>query len=169
MLQCKLILLLRVPTQNKLYKTHSRTLEEFQKCRIIALPAKYNRQYYAMVLQKDSPYLALFNHYITIMREVGAIHQIAKKYEPKSPNCGVDIGKPLGFNNCIAAFLVPTLGLFLAMILFLLETISVNSGIKIPMLEWYDIRKNESPAMITRPSPEIIFVKSNDLSKVSTK
>ena len=120
-----------------------------------------------MVLQKDSPYLALFNHYITIMREVGAIHQIAKKYEPKSPKCGVDIGKPLGFNNCIAAFLVPILGLFLAMVLFLIESISVNSGIKIPMLEWYDIRKNESTDMLTKATPEIIFVKGNDLSKVS--
>ena len=132
----------------------SRGFEEFQTCKIIALPAKYNIQPYAMVFQKDSPYLPLFNHYVNEMREKGALQQIMKHYQPDPQDCGDDTGRPLGFNNCITAFLVPIAGMILAMILFLIETVSVACGVKIPMLEWYGCKKKEEkPQAWTTPEP----------------
>ena len=85
------------------------------------------------------------------MRETGALHQIMKEYEPDLPNCEDDTGRPLGFNNCITAFLVPISGMILAMILFLFEYISVACGIKLSILEWQggQMEVKEPPTLAT--------------------
>ena len=64
-----------------------RSSPQYKKCEIIALPKKYNSKTLAWTLQKDSPYLPLFNYYIDHLKENGAWERIFKKWEPLPPKC----------------------------------------------------------------------------------
>jgi hypothetical protein len=55
---------------------------EYEDCKIVVIPAKYDTKPYAYGFQKDSPYLGVFNYYIKEMREKGTLKQIQKKYDP---------------------------------------------------------------------------------------
>ena len=101
----------------------SRASPNYKKCKIIALPKKYNLKSYAFILSKDSPYLPLFNYYIDQLRENGALERIFKKWEPLPPICEDKTGKPLGFRNCFTSFLVMIIGGGLGIIILCIEVV----------------------------------------------
>ena len=55
---------------------------EYESCKIVVIPAKYDMKPFAYGFQKDSPYLGVFNYYLKEMREKGSLKQIQKKYDP---------------------------------------------------------------------------------------
>ena len=97
------------------------SFKEYEDCKLIAAPAKYDFKPYAYGFQKDSPLLFLFNHFINEMREKGTMEQIFTKYEPKSQNCPDYSGKPLGISTCITAFVILAFGMGSCVLLFFLE------------------------------------------------
>ncbi len=100
----------------------------FKDCKIVPLPQKTNPSYLAFALQKDSPFLEIFNYFLLKMMEVGEIKRITEKYTTFSQECPNYSGKPLGFNSCVTAFGLLCFGLAIAWILYLGELIA--TGIK---------------------------------------
>lgn len=74
-----------------------------------------------MALQKNSPYLPLFNYHLRRMREKGALQKILLQYKPEAQKCPDTSGRPLGFESCHTAFIPITVGLCLALVLFIIE------------------------------------------------
>ena len=110
-----------------------RTYKEYTDCKIIAVPAKYDFVQVAFGMQKNSPYLDLFNYYLQEMTERGSLKQIQEKYEPQSQTCPDLNGKPLTFGAVFTGFIILAFGAGLAMILFLLENLPFN----LPFLNSY--------------------------------
>ena len=114
---------------------------EYRDCKLIAIPAKYDFKPYAYGLQKDSPFLAIFNHYLRELREKGALKQILKKYESGAQSCPDMSGLPLGFDSCFTAFLALFGGLVLGLITMVLEMVSGQEK-SIPYLDSYGAEAN---------------------------
>ena len=67
------------------------------------IPYRLGIEYISFGLQKNSPYLPLFNYHIKSMNENGILDQILSYYELQEQECS----KPslsLGFESCIIAF-----------------------------------------------------------------
>ena len=109
---------------------------EYAECQLIAIPAKYDFKPYAYGLQKDSPFIGIFNHYLRELREKGALKQIANKYESGEQVCPDMSGQPLGFDSCFTAFLALIGGLMIGLTLMILEHISGQEK-SIPYLDSY--------------------------------
>ena len=117
------------------------TYHEYAGCEILAIPSKYKITPCALALQKNSPYLPLFNYYLNEMQEKGVSEQILSKYEPAAQICPDSSGLPLGFDFCFTAFLVLLGGAFVGLAIFIIEVISrVMCKDKNSFLEMYDIR-----------------------------
>ena len=106
---------------------------EYEDCQLIAIPAKIDFKPFAYALQKDSPFLGIFNHYLRELNEKGSLKQILNKYESKEQDCLDMSGQPLGFDSCFTAFLALMGGLMIGLILMILEYVS---GHKNPILFW---------------------------------
>ena len=98
-----------------------RTYDEYERCEMKAIKAKYDVKPLAFGFQKDSPFLGLFNYYLKEMRETGTLDQIMKKYESGPQVCEDYSGKPLGFGSVSAAFIVIIFALISVLIIFILE------------------------------------------------
>ena len=98
-----------------------RTYDEYERCEIKAIKAKYDVKPLAFGFQKDSPFLGLFNYYLKEMRETGTLDQIMKKYESGPQVCEDYSGKPLGFGSVSAAFIIMVFALILVLTIFLFE------------------------------------------------
>ena len=73
-----------------------RTTPAYKDCKIIALPQKYQKIGVAMALQKDSPYLWVFDEQILRMYESGDLDRIHITNDPPTHFCGNKSGSPLG-------------------------------------------------------------------------
>ena len=62
-------------------------MDPYISCKIVAAPGKYDFKPYAYGVQKDWPFLAMFNYYINDMKEKGSLKQIQAKYEPPPQSC----------------------------------------------------------------------------------
>ncbi len=60
---------------------------EYQKCEIIALPAKYQFKPLAFGFQKNSPYLPIFNFFMRQMKENGVMDKILEQYKIAKQVC----------------------------------------------------------------------------------
>ena len=109
---------------------------EYVDCQLIAIPAKYVFTPIAFGLQKDSPFLGIFNHYLHEMKEKGALDQIMKKYKSGAQNCPDMSGQPLGFDSCALAFLALIGGVMIGLILMGMEYLS-GQGKPIPYIDSY--------------------------------
>jgi len=98
-----------------------RTFDEYARCEIKAIKAKYDVKPLAMGFQKGSPFLDLFNYYLKEMRETGALDQIMKKYDSGPQVCEDYSGKPLGFGSVSAAFAIMIVAMIFVLTVFLLE------------------------------------------------
>ena len=115
------------------------SFESYKNCEVLAIPEKNKYTPSGFALQKNSPYLQLFDYYLTEMRDKGMFQKILLKYEPRAQQCPDLNGLPIGFNNCFTAFLALLGGMSLGLILFIIEHFSVilfKSHIGI--LETYD-------------------------------
>ena len=98
--------------------------DAYVNCEILAIPAKYDFKPYAYGLQKDSPYLPLFNYYLNEMKEKGSLEQIKVKYTSQPQVCPDYSGKSLGIGSVFTAFAIFFFGVAFAIILFCLEIIA---------------------------------------------
>ena len=120
---------IRIPLENPstaFYKDFigMTTFHEYAGCEILAIPSKYKITPCALALQKNSPYLPLFNYYLNEMQEKGVSEQILSKYEPAAQICPDSSGLPLGFDSCFTAFLALLGGAFVGFAIFIIEVIS---------------------------------------------
>jgi len=76
-----------------------------------------------MALQKDSPYLWVFNEQILRMYESGDLNRIHIINDPPTHFCGNKSGSPLGFKSCITPFLILAGGIALATITLMGESL----------------------------------------------
>ena len=116
--------------------------EEYQSCKIVVTPSKYDVQYFSYAFQKNSPYLSLFDKYLGELREKGTARQILSKYDPGDQICPDYSGLPIGFDSCFTAFLALISGSAAGLILFFIEYLSHEIlGLKISILDLYNYDK----------------------------
>ena len=77
--------------------------------------------------QKNSPLLPIFNYYLKAMDEQGITSRIFAEYGSTSQECPNYNGLPLGFDSCIAAFVVFGVGISIAAIGFIVEILIPRS------------------------------------------
>ena len=82
---------------------------------------KYFTQPYGWPFPKFSPFVDIFNFYISEKIEKGNWNAITNRYAPKPQICPDMSGKPIEFPNCFTAFLILICGVILAFLLFGLE------------------------------------------------
>ena len=104
-----------------IYFSSTRTSKEYQDCLIVATEGKYFKQPYGWPFPQFSPFLDIFNFYISEFIEKGSWDAITSKYAPKPQICPDRSGKPIEFSNCFTAFLILICGAVLALLLFGLE------------------------------------------------
>jgi hypothetical protein len=112
------------------------TYPEYLNCEFVAIPGKYAFIPNAYGFQKDSPYLDIFNYFITQLQESGSYEKISRKYESKSPICPDYSGKSLGLDSCVIMFLVVLMGLGLGFLFLLIECLLKYF---IPDLNWFNL------------------------------
>ena len=132
----------------------------------MATPGKYDFKPYAYGLQKDSPFLPLFDYYLNEMKEKGSLKQIQAKYDPPPQICPDYSGKSLGVGSVFAAFGVLCFGFGMALILFGIEKITQAFGMKWFIFNIYGVVdhqnefvENDSIALLLSKSDEIILLK----------
>ena len=97
----------------------------YEDCEVIDVPSKFNIVQYAYALQKDSPYLPIFNYYLKLLDQQGTFHKLKKKYQLLPQNCQGTGGRAIGFESTLTAFLAFILGLILGMALLLMERLYI--------------------------------------------
>ena len=132
----------------------------------MATPGKYDFKPYAYGLQKDSPFLPLFDYYLNEMKEKGSLKQIQVKYDPPPQICPDYSGKYLGVGSVFAAFGVLCFGFGMALILFGIEKITQAFGMKWFIFNIYGVVdhqnefvENDSIALLLSKSDEIVLLK----------
>ena len=148
-----------------------RANDAFVKCKIVATPGKYNYKHIAYGLQKDSPFLAIFNYYLDVMKEKGIFKQIQDKYEPSPQICPDYSGKPLGVGTVFVAFCVLFFGVGIASILFGLENLTKSFGMKWFIFNSYGVvdhpdefDENDTMALLASKNNEIVLLKQEILA-----
>ena len=82
-----------------------------------------------------------------MLDEQGITHKIIKAYDARPQECPDYNGLPLGFDSCIAAFIVFLTGAGLGMVLFILE-------ITVPLIKKHWTNQNVSSAFIITQTNE---------------
>ena len=95
--------------------------KEYQDCLIVVTEGEYYKHPYGWPFPKFSPFLDIFNFYISEFIEKGSWDAITNKYSPRSQICPNMSGKPIDFSSCFTAFLILICGSILALLLFALE------------------------------------------------
>ena len=72
-------------------------------------------------LQKNSPYLQLFDYYIIRLQERGILQRIIKKYTPQPRDCNTSSAKAIGYESCFSAFLPLLLGYLFGILILIIE------------------------------------------------
>ena len=98
-----------------------RSSERYKRCEIVATTRKYEFKPYAFILQPDSPYLKLFNYYISHLKENGVLGKSEKACEPEPQECPDQTGKALGINNVFGAFMVMAVGIGAGLLILIAE------------------------------------------------
>ena len=93
----------------------------YRDCEIVQIPTNYDYKPFAWGIQKDSPFIGLFNYYLKDMREKGTMQQIKEKYESLPQVCPNSSGKPVGMDACFTAFGVLLVGGGISVLLFVIE------------------------------------------------
>ena len=133
---------------------------EFKDCKVIAIPAKLHFTHIAFGLQKDTPFLGIFNHYLHEMKEKGALDQIMQKYESGAQNCPDMSGQPLGFNSCFVAFLALIGGVMIGLTVMGLECVFARGKYK-PYLDCYGgPQKIEKKSLVDDLKMQILLLES---------
>ena len=72
-------------------------------------------------LQKNSPYLQLFDYYIIRLQERGILQRIIKKYTPQPRDCSTSSAKAIGYESCFSAFLPLLFGYLFGILILIIE------------------------------------------------
>ena len=147
-----------------------RANDAFVNCKIVATPGKYNYKHIAYGLQKDSPFLPIFNYYLNAMKEKGIFKQIQDKYEPSPQICPDYSGKSLGVGSVFVAFCVLLFGVGIAVILFGLEKLTKSFGMELFIFNCYGVvdhtdefDENDTMALLASKNNEIVLLKQEIL------
>ena len=99
----------------------SRSTKEYRDCLIVVTEGKYFTRPYGWPFPKFSPFLDIFNFYISEYIEKGTWNAISNKYAPQPQICPDMSGKPIEFATTFTAFLILIGGAILALLFFGLE------------------------------------------------
>ena len=99
----------------------NRASNAYRDCVIVVTEGKYFFRPYGWPFPKFSPFLDIFNFYISEFMEKGQWNAITNKYKALPQVCPDMSGSPIEFPNCIAAFIVLVCGSILAFLLFCFE------------------------------------------------
>ena len=98
-----------------------RTTKQYKTCQLILLPKIYAHRRYSIGLQKDSPFLKLFNYHLQNMAERGVLDQITKKYDTLPQECPDYTGKALGFHTLVSGFVLVSCGIIVSFVIWVME------------------------------------------------
>ena len=99
-----------------------RSSKSYQEdCQIIEVPYEFATTKTGFSLQKNSPYLQLFDYYIIRLQERGILERIVKKYTPQPRDCNSSSAKAIGYESCFFAFLLLLLGYLFGILLLIIE------------------------------------------------
>ena len=98
-----------------------RATKAYQDCLIVVTEGKYFTRPYGWPFPKFSPFVDIFNFYISEFIEKGQWNAIVKKYSPLPQVCPDMSGTAIEFSNVISAFLILICGAILAFLLFGIE------------------------------------------------
>lgn len=56
------------------------TFDEYRNCEIVDIPQVYEPKAFAYAFAKGSPFLPIFNHYLSFLQESGTINKIIQRY-----------------------------------------------------------------------------------------
>ena len=110
---------------------HFRKTPQYEGCEILAIPGKFGMEFTGWAFQKNSPLLPIFNYYLKAMDEQGITARIFAEYGSTTQECPNYNGLPLGFDSCIAAFVVFGVGLSIAAVGFIFEILIPKSMVKL--------------------------------------
>ena len=99
----------------------NRASNAYRDCVIVVTEGKYFFRPYGWPFPKFSPFLDIFNFYISEMFEKGQWNAIQNKYNPMDQVCPDMSGSPIEISGCIAAFIILVCGAILAFLLFGME------------------------------------------------
>ena len=106
---------------------------EFENCRIVALPRKYNFESYSFALQKNSPYLVLFNRHLQTIIENGVLNQILKNHQGKPQHCeDKERNRAINLETIIIPLAILIIGTMYSIIVFGIEIFATHFGWDLP-------------------------------------
>ena len=126
---------------------HIRSLKEYANCSIVETKGKYFTQPYAWAFPKYSPYLEIFDFYISQVIEKGQWDAIENRYKANPQVCLDMSGMPIEFANCFTAFLAWISGLFLGLLLLLFENLFKPLKQSFRRPDWIKTTKVETELM----------------------
>ena len=115
-----------------MYDSYStiRASQEFQDCKITDIGFSLSKVEFAFALPKNSPFQKPFNSALRKMEESGELMRIRKHTSEDNQDCEENThGNPIGIENVIFPVIVYMIGLSLAMVLLVMETLANRSFI----------------------------------------
>ena len=113
------------------HDSYFRKTPQYENCEILAIPGKFGMEYTGWPFQKNSPLLPIFNYHLKAMDEQGITERIFAEYGTTTQECPNYNGLPLGFDSCIAAFVVFGVGLGIATVGFIFEILIPKGMVKL--------------------------------------
>ena len=106
-------------------------------------------------MQKHSPYEELFNYYISRFQAGDLKRRLWNTYFPSYEGdvCPGLAGKPLGFKNCISAFLFLGIGIIAASLIFAAELIQGKLSTKKSTVKTHQKEPNNDMRQILQDQP----------------
>ena len=105
-----------------LFHTTLTNLPEYRNCLLEGTNLLVDKVDLAFALQRNSPYLDLFNHAMQRIIESGELERIHRKHRVEEPACNdPGKGKPIGFENILLVFLILGSGTFVSIVICILE------------------------------------------------
>ncbi|XP_059098288.1 uncharacterized protein LOC131892430 [Tigriopus californicus] len=73
----------------------------YQRCELISTQKTLLPALFTFILQKNSSFHGIFNHYLNMLKEKGMFNKMAVYYKPPPQECGGGRGTPIGVNNSV--------------------------------------------------------------------
>ncbi|XP_070180831.1 probable glutamate receptor [Littorina saxatilis] len=98
-------------------------IQKREHCRMAVVKERLSQDTFAIHLQKDSPYTALFNHVLVRATEQGILDYLKREWFPQESSCQDNETRvmPLSVELVKTAFIMAALGVLVAAVVLMLE------------------------------------------------
>ena len=115
-----------------------------------------------MALQKNSPFLGLFNYCLTQKRLTGILNKMDMDDRIQPQSCPNLSGKPLTITSCFTAFIVLFFGICFGLLIWVFELLGNKMGCK--WIETFQIKSDvlsrEVEDLINKQQYEILLLRN---------